>query len=198
MGTKAGCCCHTQVVTPPSLPARPMAAPLTVSYEQGPWWLIWLVDSPESPRLFHVFTCPFAEPQDSTCRQVITAEGVTMKSEPCYMLGASIGGRAPNALVAELARGDTITYSNTDSKQTSACGAASDPPGRTLCWVKATTSDGSKTGWVPVARGSFQNAFCDALGSVESLVASPCGEFSAGISIVASSLLLPCIRAQYR
>jgi hypothetical protein len=99
-----------------------------------------------------------------------------MKSEPCYTLGVSISGRAPNVFVANLSRGDTFTYANTDSKQTSACGAASDPPGGTLCWVKATTSDGTKVGWVPVARGTFKNAFCDALGSntAESLVSNSC------------------------
>jgi hypothetical protein len=72
---------------------------------------------------------PAPAPVGGTCRQVITPDGVEMKSEPCFTTGISIGGRPPNTAVAQLEPGSTVTYINTDTKQTSACGATSDPQG---------------------------------------------------------------------
>jgi hypothetical protein len=109
----------------------------------------------------------------STCRQVVYNETLTMRQEPCFGSAAIVIG---NTLV-ELVRGDTFEYINTDSKQTSMCrsGAASDPPGRMLCWVQGSFK--GVNGWLPVARGTFKDAFCSAdPETAQSFVAESCGE----------------------
>jgi len=87
-----------------------------------------------------------------------------MKTQPCYTLDIP---QLPNSVVANLSRGDVVTYTNTDSKQTSACGSLQAAPGKELCWIQATTSTGV-TGWIPVGRGTFSDAFCTAATSVSS------------------------------
>lgn len=64
---------------------------------------------------------PPAAPQPGTCRQVITTEGVNLKTHPCFTLGEIIPGLPPNEDLGYLQRGSTVTYTNTDSKQTSRC-----------------------------------------------------------------------------
>lgn len=115
---------------------------------------------------------PAAEPT-STCRQVIHDEILTMKQEPCFGSAAILVNSTP----VELVRGDTFNYTSTDSKQTSMCqtGAASDPPGSTLCWVRGSFK--GVTGWLPVARGSFKDAFCSAdPQAAQSFVTESCGK----------------------
>uniref|UniRef100_A0A383W3J3 Uncharacterized protein n=1 Tax=Tetradesmus obliquus TaxID=3088 RepID=A0A383W3J3_TETOB len=101
--------------------------------------------------------CP-AQAPSSTCRQINHDETLTMKQGPCFGSATVLVGSTP----AELVRGDTFVYTNTDSKQTSMCktGAASDPPGRTLCWVQGSFK--GVMGWLPVGRGTFKDAFCSA------------------------------------
>lgn len=58
-----------------------------------------------------------------TCRQVISPEEITIRDKPCW------GGQA----LGTLNYGDTVTYTNTYSKQTDACTIGS---ARALCWVQ--------------------------------------------------------------
>jgi hypothetical protein len=98
-----------------------------------------------------------------------------MKQEPCYGSATVKLGTQP----VELARGDTFIYKNTDSKQTSMCKtyAPSDPVGRALCWVQAVYK--GSTGWLPIARGPFKDAFCsaDTTSEIQSFVVDTCGEW---------------------
>jgi hypothetical protein len=110
----------------------------------------------------------------STCRQVVHSETLNMRQEPCFGSAIKKIGSTP----IELVRGETFNYLNTDSKQTSMCksGAASDPPGRTLCWVQGSFK--GVDGWVPVGRGTFKDAFCTAdPETTQSFVIEPCGEW---------------------
>lgn len=97
-----------------------------------------------------------------------------MKSQPCYSL--NIPG-LDNKVVANLTRGGTVTFDDTNTKQTSRCGSNQDPLGKSLCWIMAKTASG-KPGWVPAARGSFTDAFCGTAPSqpAEDLIVNPCGE----------------------
>ncbi|KAF8058327.1 lpxC [Scenedesmus sp. PABB004] len=92
----------------------------------------------------------------STCRQVTTGEELTLREKPCFGSNpVTLGGAG-----VVLHRDDTFTVSNTDSKQVSTCGTTTppDPPGRALCWVQAAAK--GATGWLPVGRGTFKDAFC--------------------------------------
>lgn len=104
--------------------------------------------------------CPACRVQEppSTCRQVTHNETLTLKRDPCFGSATVFVNNTP----AELVRGDTNSYINNDSMQTSMCkiGAASDPPGSTLCWVQGSYK--GVVGWLPVARGTFKDAFCSA------------------------------------
>jgi hypothetical protein len=90
---------------------------------------------------------------------------------------------AEPVLTTDLARGEQVHYRNTDSKQTSRCGAAPDAGVKPLCWVEVTVSRGKKnyTGFVPAARGleagkGFTDAFCAADTPREALLVEPCGK----------------------
>lgn len=85
-------------------------------------------------------------------------------------------------LTTDLARGDTVTYLNTDSKQTSRCGGPPDPGVKPLCWAQVTVTRSGQnfTGFVPAVRGwqpgvGFTNAFCDVQAIQEPLLLEPCG-----------------------
>jgi hypothetical protein len=100
-------------------------------------------------------------------------EALTLKQQPCFGAATVMQGQE----VVQVVRGDTFTYVNSESKQTSMCktGQASDPEGKALCWVQATFK--GITGWLPIARGTFSNALCDATNAqAESFVAQCASE----------------------
>jgi hypothetical protein len=98
-------------------------------------------------------------------------EPVSMKQQPCFSADTVKRDGVPVTLV----RGDTFTFVNADSKQTSMCktNQPSDPKGKALCWVQAGFQ--GAFGWLPVGRGSYTSAFCDSAGSqTESFIVSTC------------------------
>lgn len=125
-------------------------------------------------------THPETEPNSTTCRQVVTTEGVGLRSWPCHNDAYAPPGGEDNKVIQYLARGETVIYNNTDSKQTSACDAPPPVGVRPLCWIYVQSTSGNK-GWIPAVRGTAYNAFSDAFctgaaQNVESLVVGPCGK----------------------
>jgi hypothetical protein len=116
-----------------------------------------------------------AVPANSTCRQVGTPEGLTLRAGPCMT--------AAPVLSADLVRGETVSFTNTYSKQTSRCGSPPEAGVKPLCWVQATVTKRNKkyTGFLPAVRGwepgsGFTSAFCDVASPQEPLLLQPCGE----------------------
>lgn len=98
--------------------------------------------------------CEAVQPPEWSCRQVTTADGITMFKQPCY-------NQTLRVTDSDLKRWDTFLYYGAYSKQTSKCGQGNR---QDLCFVKArATMDGKpQEGWVPVFRtsGSFTDSVC--------------------------------------
>ncbi|WIA30427.1 hypothetical protein OEZ86_000511 [Tetradesmus obliquus] len=119
--------------------------------------------------------CPARAPE-TTCRQVNAKEGVGLRRWPCHDDAyVPPGGGGNNTIITYLTRGQSVIYSNTDSKQTSVCGKQPDPGVKALCWIAVKTATGVE-GFIPAARGDFADAFCSPAPSTdtESLVTQPC------------------------
>lgn len=120
-----------------------------------------------------------AAPENKCC-QITTTEGVGLRPLPCHSDTVEVDGRSiNNTIIQYLSRGSNVEYYNTDSKQVSRCGPPVNSPGAgtlALCWIQVKA--GVMDGFIPISRGSFDDAFCTSAtdpSSTENLVEF-CGE----------------------
>lgn len=143
---------------------------------------------------FFVATAP-----DTTCRQINARDEVELRRWPCYddaYVPPDGGGN--NSVITYLKRGQTVTYNNTGSQQTSVCGKPPMEGVEPMCWIAVKTATGQE-GFIPAAQGDFADAFCNPKPTTyaESLVIQPCGaslevlgQYMLGVVLVGWCMLL--------